>query len=232
MSPAVVSAGLFAFLALLPADASFEEGDYRWTGGAGDGQWNSAGNWQIYTNEEDWEVAGAPPNSVSATVYFNDDAAAAQAHTINLTTEVVIRRLIFDATSNRSFTLTRPEENETAALSIRETSNAIMVTANATQTLTLQVPTTLSSTGNPSFQNASSVGGMIVIDAPFDARRHDTNGLTQLSFTGAGTAETRLEVRQPISANRLTATAGIHLNAADPTATLIPTLAPRAAFKV
>lgn len=225
--PAPLLAVALILLAVGSAAANPVDGDYRWIGGSGSG-WSTAANWHVY-DDGAWVSAATAPTATAAV--FLGDASGAGGQTLEIDSEVTVSRIIFEATGDRSYTITAANGG---TLALTDASSIEIATA-ASQHLTLAVPTGLKYDGGntTTFNFNSTAGGRLVIDAPVDITSGTTSN--RLALSRSGTAiDIDMEVRQPLaSANRMSIANTVRV-LANPATTdrLFPTISPGSVMQV
>ncbi len=188
----------------------------NWTGGAGDGNWNTEGNWST----------GVVPGSGDIVVFGN--SAPDEFQTITLTSNVEVQSIRMEATGNlRDYALVSEQDNGTDLYSlVVNSSSPLRQESTTTRDFTLGVATRLSSTDHPSLNFLSDTGARFIVDAPL-VSRDNANSLRNPRIFGNDTESSGVfELRAQFQADRFLPSGepNILLNYDGPGAVLIGTL--------
>ncbi len=99
---ATVLAAVFT-IAALPASAA----NYRWTGGGVNPTWSTLANWEVQSGST-WSASAVAPGVGDVVTFGNASADAPQE--VSLDADVVIATLIMDATGDRNYRVTSPQD--------------------------------------------------------------------------------------------------------------------------
>lgn len=86
---------------------------FRWTGRAGNGEWSTAENWEVFAAAQ-WSPAAKPP--AEGSIVTLGDASPEGEQSINLTNHTKINRLVVAASAGRTYVIQTRDDSDTLGL--------------------------------------------------------------------------------------------------------------------